>query len=241
MIAGLISGQAAPEALADLAPGRLKAKHDALVSALTGHVGDHQRFLLDKLLDHVDYLDRTIAATDVEIARRVDTHQALIALLDTIPGIDRRTAEAILAEIGVDLSRFPDADHLAAWAGLAPGQNESAGKRRRSGTRPGNVALRMALVLAAWAATHTKATFLAALYSRWVKRMPKKKALVALAHRILIIVYHVMTTAEPYQELGVTYHDERQRTQIVHRAIRHLERLGLHVTVDPLQPESAVP
>ena len=124
MLEGLIAGDASPEALADLARGRLKQKHTALIPALTGQMGDHQRFLLRRLLDHIDYLDRTIVATDTEIARRLDPQQARIALLDTIPGIDRRTAEAILAELGSDLARFPDADHLTAWAGLAPGQNE---------------------------------------------------------------------------------------------------------------------
>ena len=236
MLEGLIAGDASPEALADLARGRLKQKHTALIPALTGQMGDHQRFLLRRLLDHIDYLDRTIVATDTEIARRLDPQQARIALLDTIPGIDRRTAEAILAELGSDLARFADADHLTAWAGLAPGQNESGGKRRRSRTRQGNPALRAALVQAAWAASHTKTTFLGALYRRWVKRMPAKKAVVALAHRLLVIIYQVMTTGQPYQELGPAYHDERDRTQIVTRSIRRLERLGYQVTVVPTDP-----
>ncbi len=237
MIEGLIAGDASPEALADLARGRLKKKHAALIPALTGAVGAHQRFLLRQLLTHIDQLDKIIAATDAEIARRVDPQQATIDLLDTIPGIDRRTAEAVLAEIGTDLSRFPDADHLAAWAGLAPGQNQSGGTRRNSPTRQGNRALRSALTLAAWAARHTKATFLGALYRRWIKRLPKNKAIIALAHRILIIIYHVITTGQPYQELGPAYHDARDRSQIVQRAIRRLERLGYRVTVQqPPEP-----
>ena len=233
MIAGLIAGQASPAGLADLARGRLKAKHAALIPALTGHVGPHQRFLLQQLLTHIDELDAHIVATDAEVIRRLDAQQATIARLDTIPGIDRRTAEGVLAEIGTDLTRFPDADHLAAWAGLAPGQNESAGKRRASGTRKGNPALRAALALAAWAASHTQNTFLGALYRRWIKRLPKKKAIIALAHRLLIIIYHVLTTGQPYQELGPAYHDARDRSQIVTRTVRRLECLGYRVIVEP--------
>ncbi len=118
-----------------------------------------------------------------------------------------------------DRFKIPNKDHAAAWAGLAPGQNESAGKRKKAGTRRGNRALRQALTLAAWAASHTKATFLGALYRRWVRRMPAQKAITALAHRLLIIVYQVMVTGLPYQELGPAYHDDRDRTHIVHQAV----------------------
>lgn len=234
MLAALVAGTTDPATLAALADPRLRATPAVLQAALTGAMGVHQRFLLGQLLTHVDELTAHVAALDGEITRRVDPQAATIALLDTIPGIDRRTAEAIVAEVGPDVVRFPSADHLAAWAGLAPGQHESAGKRRHAATRKGNPALRDALVLAAWAASHTKTTFLGALYRRWVKRMPAKKAIVALAHRILVIVYHVLTTREPYQELGATYHDARDRTQIVHRAVQRLTRLGYRVTVEPV-------
>ncbi|MDA8206718.1 MAG: transposase [Thermaerobacter sp.] len=153
-----------------------------------------------------------MAALDAEIRHRVAEYEALIALLDSIPGIDRRTAEAILAEIGPDVSRWPDAAHLAAWAGLAPGQNESGGKRRHSRTRKGNATLRAALILAGWAASHTKGTFLSALYHRWARRMPRKKAMAALAHRLPVIIYHVIRTREPYRDLGATYHDRANLT-----------------------------
>lgn len=236
MLKRLIAGETDPEALADLAVGRLKAKRDHLIPALQGHVGAHQQFLLQQLLTHVDQLTQLIEALDTEIAHRVDPYEATITLLCTIPGISRRTAEVIVAELGTDLTRFPDADHVAAWAGLAPGQNESAGKRKKAGTRRGNRALRQALTLAAWAASHTKATFLGALYRRWVRRMPAQKAITALAHRLLIIVYQVMVTGLPYQELGPAYHDDRDRTHIVHQAVRRLERLGYRVTVEPTGP-----
>lgn len=236
MLDRLVAGETDPEVLADLAVGRLRAKHDALVPALQGRMGAHQRFLLGQLLGHIDELTARITTLDEEIVRRVDPQEATIRLLCTIPGLSRRLAEVIVAELGTDLSRFPDAEHVAAWAGLAPGQNESAGKRKRAGTRRGNRALRQALVLAAWAASHTKQTFVGTLYRRWVRRMPATKAIVALAHRLLIIVVHVMTTGEPYHDLGPTYHDARDRAQIVRRSVRRLERLGLRVTVEPIAP-----
>ena len=241
MLNALVAGTTDPVALAALADPRLRATPALLQSALTGTVGAHQRFLLGQLLAHVDELAAHITALDVEIAQRLDPERARITLLDTIPGIDHRTAEVILAEIGVDLTRFPDADHLAAWAGLAPGQNESGGKRRRARTRRGNPALREALVLAAWAASHTKTTFLGALYRRWVRRMPANKAITALAHRLLIIVYHVLVSGQPYQELGPTYHDERDRTRIVHQTVRRLARLGYRVTLESVQPDGPLP
>ena len=236
MLDALVAGTTDPGALAALADPRLRATPAVLAAALTGDLGAHQRFLLGQLLAHVDELTAHLTALDAEITRRVDPQAATIARLDTIPGIDRRTAEAIVAAIGTDVTRFPSADHLAAWAGLAPGQHESAGKRRHAATRKGNPALRDALVLAAWAASHTKTTFLGALYRRWVKRMPAKKAIVALAHRILVIVYHVLATGDPYQELGVAYHDARDRSQIVQRTIQRLTRLGYRVTVEPAAP-----
>ena len=206
---------------------------EPLAPALQGLMGAHQRFLLEQLLGHIDELTTRIASLDAEIVRRVDPQAAKISLLCTIPGISRRTAEGIVAELGTDMTRFPDADHAAAWAGLAPGQNESAGKRQRAGTRRGNRSLRQALILAAWAASHTKNTFLGALYRRWVCRMPMKKAIVALAHRLLVIVVHVLTDGQPYQDLGPTYHDARDRNQIVHRAVHRLEKLGFRGTVEP--------
>ena len=231
MLEALITGEQDPAAMAALARGTLKKKHAALVPALTGAMGDHQRFLLRQLLDHVDELNRHLARIDTEIARRLEADEARLALLISIPGVDRRTAEAVLAEFGPNLDRFPTAKHFAAWSGLAPGQNESAGKRRNSRTRKGNKALRVALVLAAWVASHTKGTFLSALFHRWVRRMPKKKALVALAHRLLIIMYHVLTTGKPYRELGATYNDTRDREQMAHRMVQRLQALGYQVTI----------
>jgi len=156
-----------------------------------------------------------------------------VALLDTIPGIDRWQAEVILAEIGLDMGRFPTAAHLASWAGLAPGNNESAGKRYSGKTRPGNAALCTTLVLAANAAARSKNTYLAAQYNRLAARRGKKKAIVALAHSILVAVYYILSRREPYRDLGGNYFDERKRESVTNRLVRRLEKLGYAVALEP--------
>jgi len=161
------------------------------------------------------------------------TAQRALALLDTIPGIDVWQAQVILAEIGLNMQRFPTAAHLASWAGLAPGNNESAGKRRSSRTRHGNAALCKALVLAANAAARTKNTYLAAQYHRLAARRGAKRAIVALAHTILVIIYHLLTRQEPYRELGGNYFDERKRDAVTNRLVRRLQKLGYDVALAP--------
>lgn len=155
-----------------------------------------------------------------------------VMLLDTIPGINRWQAEVILAEIGLDMKRFPTAAHLAAWAGVAPGNNESAGKRRSGKTRPGNPTLRKALVQAAHAAARTKNTYLATQYHRLAARRGAKRAIVAVAHSILVIIYHLLSRQEPYRELGGNYFDERKRESVTNRLVRRLEKLGYHVALE---------
>ena len=154
-----------------------------------------------------------------------------VALLDTIPGIDRWQAEVILAEIGLDMGRFPTAGHLASWAGLAPGNNESAGKRYSGKTRPGNATLCKTLVLAANAAARSKNSYLAAQYNRLAARRGKKRAIVALAHSILVAVYHILSRREPYRDLGGNYFDERKRESVTNRLVRRLEKLGYDVAL----------
>lgn len=155
-----------------------------------------------------------------------------IALLDTIPGIDRRLAEVIVAEVGIDMKRFPNASHLASWAGVAPGNNESGGKRRSGRTSPGNSALCQALNQAAHAAARTKNTYLSAQYHRLAARRGAKRAIVAVAHSILVIAYHMLSRQEPYRELGGNYFDERKRESVTNRLVRRLEKLGYHVALD---------
>ena len=184
-------------------------------------------------------MDEAIAQLSADITERVRPFEEAIALLDSIPGVDRRTAEVLLAEIGVDMGRFPSAGHLAAWAGMCPGQHESAGKRRKAPAREGNRALRRALTEAARAAARTKTagrTRLAAQYRRLVVRCGKKKAAVAVGHTILRLVYHLLTHNEPYREPDLSYLDERRRAHTQQRAINQLRALGYEVTITPKEP-----
>jgi transposase len=222
-----------PAPLAPLARGRLREKLPESERARAGQFQAHQRFLVAQQLAHVDFLDGLIERVSAEIAERVHPCEDSVTLLDTIPGIGRRTAESIVAEVGVDLQRFPSAAHRAAWAGLAPGNNESAGKRRPAATRKGRPWLRAALVEAAQAAGRTKNTYLGAQYRRLMPRKGKKRAAVAVAHTILVIAYYVLTRHEPYRDLGPNYFDERARQAVEHRLVHRLEALGYTVSLQP--------
>jgi len=230
MLDALVAGTADAEALAALARGRLQAKRAALREALEGEVGLAQRVLLDSHLRHLDFLDTEIRRLSEEIAERLRPFDDALDRLDTIPGVGRRAAERILAEIGADISRFPTAGHLASWAGLCPGNHQSAGKRLSGRTRHGNSWLKAALVEAAWGAVHTHDSYLAALYHRLAARRGAKRAIVAVAHAILVIIYHLLRHGTSYRELGSNYFDERDRQATVRRAVRRLERLGYQVT-----------
>jgi transposase len=237
MLAALIAGMTDAAGLAQLARGRMRQKLPQLVQALTGQFQVHQRFLVAQQLAHIDFLDETIERVSGEIAGRMQPVEEAVMLLDTIPGVGRRTAEAVLAEIGSEMGRFPTAAHLAAWAGLAPGNNESAGKRHRGKSRKGSPWLRAALVEAAHAAGRTKNTYLGAQFRRFLPRKGKKRAVVAVAHSILIIIYHLLTKREPYRDLGTTYFDLRDRQAVERRLVRRLEALGYDVSLRP--PDSA--
>jgi transposase len=194
---------------------------------------------LSELLDQYEQVEEAVKRVEGKIGEEVEQAPdpfmpEAVKLLDTIPGIGERVAETIVSEIGVEMSRFPTDGHLASWAGMCPGNNESAGKRKSGKTSKGNRYLRAALVQAAWAATHQKGTYLAAQYQRLVKRMGKKKALVAVGHSILVIVYHVLANRASYREMGGDYFDQRHAAQHRARLIRQLEGLGLKVTVEEL-------
>ncbi len=236
ILEALVGGAADAALLAQLARGRLRAKLPQLERALEGRVGPHQRFLVARQLAHIDFLDAQIAEVSAEIAERLRPFEAELARLDTIPGVGPRTAETLLAELGTDLSRFPSAAHLASWAGICPGNHESAGKRYSGKTRKGNPYVRRALVEAAHAAAHTKDTYLAAQFHRLVSRRGKKKAAVAVAHSILVQAYHLLRRGSTYHELGGHYFDERQRHTVTHRLVDRLERLGYKVTLEPVAP-----
>jgi len=232
----LLAGTTDPAVLADLAQGKLRAKLPQLERALRGTPGLHQHFLLAHQLTHLDFLDEQIAQGSAEIAERLRPFGEALERLDAIPGVGPQTAEVLLAEIGPDMSRFPSAEHLASWAGMCPGNYESAGKRLKGRTRKGSKWLRAALVEAGQAAARKKDTYLAAQYHRLVPRLGKKKAAVALGHSILRTVYYLLRRGTTYAELGADYFDARNRHSVERRAVRRLEKLGDAVTLTPKDP-----
>ena len=236
MLAALIAGTTESAQLADLAKGRMRKKLPDLERALVGHFGAHQRFLVAQQLAHLDSLERTIEQVSAEIAERLRPSEAELARLQTIPGIGRRTAEILVAELGVDLARFPTAAHLASWAGLCPGNQESAGKRSSGKTRKGNPWLREILVEAAHSAGRSKETYLSAQYRRLTARRGRKTAALAVAHTLLVIVYHLLMRGQDYLDLGRSYFDERDRQGVQRRLVQRLEAMGLKVTVEPAPP-----
>ena len=233
MLAAISQGTEDPVALAALARGRLKEKSEQLQKALRGLVGPHQRFVLQEQLSHVEDLEDRIDRLSAEIERRLTPFEPLLKLLDTIPGVGRRIAEDILAEIGTDMGQFPTHRHLASWAKVCPGNRRSAGKAKPEHVGRGNRWLRSTLVEAAWAASHSRDTFLAAQYHRLARRIGRKRAAMAVAHTILVITYHVLREGKPYQELGATFHDQRSQKAVVRRLTQRLEQLGFDVTLQP--------
>jgi len=232
MLEAIVKGIEDPEILATMARGRMKKKHDQLVDSLQGLLNNHQRMMLDLQLRHIDSLDQAIARLDVEIEERMRPFERELALLDTIPGVGRQIAEQIIAEIGTDMSRFPSSAHLASWAGMAPGNNESAGKRKSGRTRKGNKSLRTTLTEAARAAAHTKDTYLSAQYQRLVSRRGANRAAIAVGHSILVIVYHILKTGMPYRELGANYFDQWRKNAVVNNMVKRFNSLGFKVTIE---------
>lgn len=216
-----------PAVLADLAKGRLRAKIPELLRALHGRFDTHHAILLREHLAHIDYLDDAIGRLDEEVQRIIAPFAAAVAHLVTIPGVATRNAEVIIAEIGADMSVFPTAEHLASWAGLCPGNNESAGKHHSGQTRPGDQWLCEALVQSAWAASRTKDTYLSAQFWQLARRIGKKKATIAVAHSILVIAYHLLDRGVDYTDLGGDYFtrrvDPERRTR---RLVEQLQALG---------------
>jgi len=237
MLAALLAGQSDAAALADLAKGRLRQKREQLEQALSGRVQGHHRLILSELLCQIDSLEESIARLDTAIEKECTAHapfEQAVVLLDTIPGVARTMAQMIVSEIGTDMSRFATANHLAAWAGVAPGNHESAGKRLAGRTRQGNQSLRAGLVQAAHAAAHTRGTYLAAQYHRLAARRGQKRAILAVAHSILVMAYHMIRDQEPYRELGADYFDRCRPEATVKRLTGRLHNLGFKVTLEAL-------
>lgn len=232
ILTALVAGETDPEVLADTVTTHLKASRVQLITALEGLVGEHQRSMLGMQLRHIDFLAEQIATLDTEVAERLHAEIAIIERLDGIPGVGRRGAEEIIASIGTDMSRFPDAHHLASWAKLCPGNNESAGKRRSGKIGKVDSPLRATLVEAAHAASRKRNSHLAAQYHRLAARRGSKRAAVAVAHSILTIAYYIIRDGTTYQDLGPNYYDERGKEAAIKSAVRRLERLGMTVHLE---------
>jgi transposase len=235
MLEAMIEGQTNVEQLADLAKTTLRRKIPQLRLALDGRLNQHHRFWLQQMMDHLRFLEGKIFVLEQEIDGRARLYEDAIALWITIPGIRRLLATTLVAEMGVIVEQFPTAAHLASWAGLCPGNNESGGKRKPGKTRKGSAWLRRALCEAAWGASHTKNTYLAAQFRRLAARRGAKRATIAVAHTILIIAYQMLKNGCPYQELGGDYFDRLRGDGLKRYYVKRLQQLGLTVTVEPAQ------
>lgn len=233
MLDALKQGQASPEEMAELAKGRMRSKLPLLKLALEGRMEAHHRQLLSMQLDRLDRFDRDLDQMDAELEVKLEPYARQMELLDGIPGINWVTAATVIAEIGINMNQWPTVGHLTSWAGLCPGQNESAGKRGKSNVRPGNPYLRSALVEAAIAATCVKDSYFREKYYRLKARRGHKRAVVAVAHKLLIAVYYVLSSDMPYQELGADYLERLEPERLKRNLMRRLERLGYHVNLEP--------
>jgi transposase len=236
MLVAILAGEENPQALAQLARRKMRSKIPALQLALQGHVRQTHRVLLGLHLQHIDALDAMLQDLQQSVEQLLPPfdQDQLLARLDTIPGVGSTTAQIIVAEIGTDMTRFANANHLASWAGLAPGKNQSAGRNYSAKIAPGNRHLRNILIEAAHAVGHTKDNYLAAQYRRLAARRGKKRAAVAVAHSILKIAFHIIKNGTSYVDLGSAYFDQRDQQATQRRAIRRLEALGFKVTLDPV-------
>ena len=263
MLQALVDGQTDVTVLAQLAKGRLRSKLGELEEALRGRLEPHHAFMISQHLALLDVFDEQVATFDARIHAAIEGTRpppaatpeesgaqesrpedsppsapegawAAQAIMDAIPGIGSRVAEIVLAELGTDMSRFPSTGQVSSWAGLAPGQHESAGKRKATRIRDGNKYLRATLVQAAWAAVKQHDSFLAAFYRRLAARRGKQKAIIAVAHTILVIIYTLLKTGHVYQEPSAAALDEQQKDRIVHRLERRIAQLGYTVHLEPV-------
>jgi transposase len=234
MLEAIIQGEQDSQHLAEMAHGKLRNKIPELQEALQGRVTAHHRFLLRELLDHFYFVESKMQRIEQEVAERLGPFQSEVARLCTIPGVDRVTAWGLLAEIGMSMKQFPDAQHLASWAGLCPGSHESAGKRKSGKIRKGSLWLRRCLCQGAWAVSTKKNNYLSALYRRLAVRRGSKRATIAVAHKLLVIAYYILRDGTCYSDLGADYFDRLNPEGLRRRLTKRLEGLGFKVTVEPL-------
>jgi transposase len=238
MLDAIVNGEQDPEVLAQLACGRLRKKLPELRLALDGRVQPSHRFLLKRLLSHVDFLDCSIETVQQEIDEHVKGFAEAMTLIQTLPVQLQAGAATVIAEIGVDMTRFPSPEHIASWAGLCPGSCESAGKRISGKTTKGNPYLRSVLCEMALIVTRMKDTYLSAFYHRIARRRGHKRAVVAVAHKLLVIIYSMLKNKTPYQELGADHFDQIDPAKVERRAIARLEQLGYKVTLTRPEEDS---
>ena len=234
MLEALLSGSTDPQVLSELAKGRLRKKLPELKKALEGRFRSHHRFMVAEVLTHLDFLDEAIERVSQEVSSRIAPFSKIVESMDLIPGINERVAEGVLSEMGVEMSCFPTEGHAASWAGLCPGNHESAGKRKSGRIRKGDQWLRRYLTEAAWAAIRKKGSYLSALYHRLVVRRGKKKAIVAVAHRLLVIIYHMIKDQASYRELGADYFNKLNIAYVQRHHVKRLESLGFKVILEPV-------
>lgn len=254
MLEALVAGQTDAATMAELAKGRLRNKLPLLQQALTGVVDAQHRFLIAQHLVHIDFLDEQIATVSDQIVQQIEgmpplppptdastdevspalSWQDAADLLDTAPGVDQKAAYQVLAEVGINMRQFPTANHLAAWGGLAPGSRQSGGKRFSTRLADGNRQLRKVMVQCAWAAVRTKDSYLGSLYHRLAARRGKKRAIIAVAHSMLISFYHMLTNRQPYQDLGADYFDQRSKGVRVDWLLKQLTKLGYSAQIEPV-------
>lgn len=236
MLEQLVAGHEDPAELAELARGRMRKKTEQLKLALEGGFRDHHRFMLGQLLAHLTHLDQQIAVFSARIAAKTAAFvdEVLEEKLDVVPGVNSTTIENVVAEIGTDMDQFPTAGQIASWGGICPGNEESAGKRKRTKTTKGNRWLRRALSEAAWAATHTRNSYFSAQYHRLAGRRGKKRALIAVAHTMLIVIYEIIKHRTDYKDLGADYFAKLDPQRHKRYLVKRLEQLGYEVTLTPI-------
>jgi len=232
MLDALLAGQRDAHVLAELARGRLRAKIPELQQALEGRLQPHQSFLLQQILAHIDFLDQSIEQLEQEIELRLGPFQEEVSVLESLPVTLQVGAAVVIAEIGTDMSRFPSAKHLASWAGVCPGNKQSGGKRLSGKTTKGNRYLRSVLCQLAWViARSSEPSYLKEQYHRIARRRGKKRAILAVAHSLLVIIYHLLRDKQAYTDLGADYFDQKDATRIQQQAVARLEQLGFQVVL----------